>query len=233
MSSFVINNQQVSFEVVGNQTYTTSLAIASVFEKEHKHIIAKIKELPQDEFRELNFRLTERIAKFGAVVRSEPYYNLTRDGFSLLVMGFTGEKAYRWKIEFIKAFNMMESMLRKERPHLDNLINSLAEVNKKLEGYKNEANEFKTKYYKSLELTNSLLLEKVESKRLKTFEDLKVKGKGVKFSKDELNKAINLYKQGLNYAQIARKLNRSSWTIARHLRYSGLVKSYDLFGGEL
>ncbi|ARR00296.1 phage regulatory protein, Rha family [Campylobacter porcelli] len=33
-------------------------------------------------------------------------------GFSLLVMGFTGEKAYRWKIEFIKAFNKMEAMLK-------------------------------------------------------------------------------------------------------------------------
>ncbi|PCM56700.1 hypothetical protein CP502_07335, partial [Campylobacter sp. BCW_8712] len=37
---------------------------------------------------------------------------ITRDGFSLLVMGFTGEKAYKWKIEFIKAFNEMEKRLR-------------------------------------------------------------------------------------------------------------------------
>ncbi|PSM52780.1 phage regulatory protein, Rha family [Campylobacter blaseri] len=230
MSSFVINNQQVSFEVVGEQTYTTSLDVANVFNKRHSDILAQIRELPKDDFNERNFPLVKYQDQKGEF---RPCYQLTRDGFSLLVMGFTGERAYRWKIEFIKAFNMMESMLRKERPHLDNLINSLAEVNKKLEGYKNEANEFKTKYYKNLELTNSLLLEKVESKRLKTFEDLKVKGKGVKFSKDELNKAINLYKQGLNYAQIARKLSRSSWTIARHLRYSGVVRSYDLFGGEL
>ncbi|ALW01262.1 TPA: Rha family transcriptional regulator [Campylobacter jejuni] len=108
----VINGQNVSFEVVGDQTYTTSLDISNVFKKEHKNILAKIDELPQDEFRELNFKLTERTAKFGAVFRSEPYYKITRDGFSLLVMGFTGEKAYKWKIEFIKAFNEMEKRLR-------------------------------------------------------------------------------------------------------------------------
>ncbi|OEW19743.1 MULTISPECIES: Rha family transcriptional regulator [Campylobacter] len=108
----VINGQNVSFEAVGDQTYTTSLSISSVFKKEHKNILAKIDELPQDEFRELNFKLTERTAQFGAVIRSEPYYKITRDGFSLLVMGFTGEKAYKWKIEFIKAFNEMEKRLR-------------------------------------------------------------------------------------------------------------------------
>ncbi|HDZ5149991.1 TPA: Rha family transcriptional regulator [Campylobacter jejuni] len=108
----VINGQNVSFEVVGDQTYTTSLDISNVFKKEHKNILAKIDELPQDEFRELNFKLTERTAKFGAVFRSEPYYKITRDGFSLLVMGFTGEKAYKWKVEFIKAFNEMEKRLR-------------------------------------------------------------------------------------------------------------------------
>ncbi|HDZ5024739.1 TPA: Rha family transcriptional regulator [Campylobacter jejuni] len=108
----VINEQNVSFEVVGDQTYTTSLDIFNVFKKEHKNILAKIDELPQDEFRELNFKLTERTAKFGAVFRSEPYYKITRDGFSLLVMGFTGEKAYKWKVEFIKAFNEMEKRLR-------------------------------------------------------------------------------------------------------------------------
>ncbi|EIL9323995.1 Rha family transcriptional regulator [Campylobacter jejuni] len=108
----VINGQNVSFEVVGDQTYTTSLDISNVFKKEHKNILAKIDELPQDEFRELNFKLTERTAKFGAVFRSEPYYKITRDAFSLLVMGFTGEKAYKWKVEFIKAFNEMEKRLR-------------------------------------------------------------------------------------------------------------------------
>ncbi|EGH1276750.1 Rha family transcriptional regulator [Campylobacter jejuni] len=108
----VINGVDVELEVANDQVTTTSLDIAAVFEKRHNNIITKINKLPQDEFRELNFKLTERTAKFGAVFRSEPYYKITRDGFSLLVMGFTGQKAYKFKILFIKAFNEMEKRLR-------------------------------------------------------------------------------------------------------------------------
>ncbi|MBR8463644.1 Rha family transcriptional regulator [Campylobacter sp. faydin G-24] len=110
MSNVVlINNQSVSFEVVGYQTYTTSLDIASVFEKRHDNILAQIRELPQDDFNALNFKEIKYQDQKGEL---RPCYKLTRDGFSLLVMGFTGEKAYRWKIEFINAFNKMENMLK-------------------------------------------------------------------------------------------------------------------------
>ncbi len=104
----IINNQHVGFEVVGDQTYTTSLSIAQVFEKQHKHIIAKIEEFPNDEFNALNFQAVKYQDKKGEL---RPCYNLTRDGFALLVMGFTGKKAYKWKIEYINAFNLMEKEL--------------------------------------------------------------------------------------------------------------------------
>lgn len=108
----VINGQNVEFEVADSGVFATSLSVAAVFEKRHDNIISQIRALPNDKFRYLNFKETERTAKFGVAVRSEPYYKITRDGFSLLVMGFTGEKAYRWKIEFIAAFNKMEAMIR-------------------------------------------------------------------------------------------------------------------------
>ncbi|MDE6102339.1 MAG: Rha family transcriptional regulator, partial [Ruminococcus sp.] len=38
-------------------------------------------------------------------------YDVTRDGFSLLVMGLTGKKALEWKIKYIEAFNSMERQL--------------------------------------------------------------------------------------------------------------------------
>lgn len=49
-----------------------------------------------------------------------PEYLLTRDGFSLLVMGFTGQKAFEWKLKYIEAFNKMEQSL-KEQNNLSNL----------------------------------------------------------------------------------------------------------------
>lgn len=43
-----------------------------------------------------------------------PVYLMNRDGFSLLVMGFTGKKALEWKLQYIKAFNTMEAILREK-----------------------------------------------------------------------------------------------------------------------
>lgn len=103
-----INNVNVGFEVVNSGVFTTSLSVANVFNKRHSDILAQIREFPTDDFTERNFPLSEYTDSTG---RKLPCYNLTRDGFSLLVMGFTGQKAYRWKIEFIKAFNLMEAEL--------------------------------------------------------------------------------------------------------------------------
>lgn len=41
-------------------------------------------------------------------------YAMNRDGLALLVMGFTGEKALRWKLAYIEAFNMMEAQIRND-----------------------------------------------------------------------------------------------------------------------
>ncbi|EOJ2641897.1 Rha family transcriptional regulator [Campylobacter jejuni] len=105
----VINGVDVELEVVDNAVYTTSLSVAEVFNKNHKNIIRKINEFPKDNFTKLNFEPSKYIDSTGRVL---PCYKITRDAFSLLVMGFTGEKAYKWKIEFIKAFNELEKRLR-------------------------------------------------------------------------------------------------------------------------
>ncbi|MBW1469365.1 hypothetical protein AT938_03950, partial [Campylobacter jejuni] len=85
------------------------LDIAAVFNKRHDNIIAKIETFPKDSFTDLNFKASKYIDSTGRIL---PCYKITRDGFSLLVMGFTGEKAYKWKVEFIKVFNEMEKRLR-------------------------------------------------------------------------------------------------------------------------
>lgn len=105
----LIDDKNVEFEVVDDQITTTSKDVAKIFDKQHQHIIAKIQELPQDDFSQSNFRPTSYIDSFN---REQKMYHLTRDGFSLLAMGFTGKKAYKWKIQFIDAFNKMELYIR-------------------------------------------------------------------------------------------------------------------------
>ncbi|EKT3907642.1 Rha family transcriptional regulator, partial [Campylobacter coli] len=82
----------------------------------------------------LNFEEVVRISKTtnpknGKLVnRKMPMYNLTRDGFSLLAMGFTGKKALQFKIAFINAFNEMEKLLQKEIKSPNKYLTDLMEL---------------------------------------------------------------------------------------------------------
>lgn len=99
-----------------NQPTTTSKQIADVFEKEHKNILSAINSLDiPDNFRGLNFKLSKYQSqnRNGQIL---PCYEITRDGFTLLAMGFTGKKAMEWKIKFIEAFNAMEKALKVGTP---------------------------------------------------------------------------------------------------------------------
>ena len=90
-------------------TVVTSLDIAETFVKEHKNVLRDIRELEcSDEFNRLNFELTSYI---DARNRKQDMYYITRDGFTLLVMGYTGEKAMRFKEAYIRQFNAMEKAL--------------------------------------------------------------------------------------------------------------------------
>ncbi|EHR2019063.1 Rha family transcriptional regulator [Campylobacter coli] len=109
MSALVSYDILKNLKIVDNKIFTDSLFIAEVFGKNHKDVLKAIENLPQDEFNALNFKAVSYKASNG---KTNPCYNLTRDGFSLLVMGFTGEKAYKWKTLFIKAFNEMEKRLK-------------------------------------------------------------------------------------------------------------------------
>lgn len=96
---------------------TTSLIIAEHFGKIHRDVIRAIENLGcSKEFSLRNFAQSEFINTRGKTYRG---YIITRDGFSLLVMGFHGEKAMKWKESFLKAFNAMEKTLLKQQKAVD------------------------------------------------------------------------------------------------------------------
>ena len=94
---------------------TTSLKIAEVFGKLHKDVLKVIESLQvPDNFRERNFAPSEYTAQNGiGKTIKYPMYNITRDGFTLLVMGFTGAAAMQFKIAYLEEFNRMEAELRR------------------------------------------------------------------------------------------------------------------------
>lgn len=70
-----------------------------------------------------NIKLERRLRNFAegyytlpqTGTQQHPYYNLTRDGFFLLAMGFTGKKALQFKLAYIDAFNRMEAQLQEQQ----------------------------------------------------------------------------------------------------------------------
>lgn len=91
----------------------TSLDIAETFGKEHKNVLRDIRGLGCSEgFNRLNF---EPISYVDSMNREQEAVVMTQDGFTLLVMGYTGELAMKFKEAYIRQFNAMESALMRKR----------------------------------------------------------------------------------------------------------------------
>lgn len=107
------------------QPITTSTQIAEIFDKEHKNIIRSINQLMaqlDQSFNALNF---EPVKYFDAKGEERTYYNLTRDAFTLLAMGFTGAKALQFKLAFLNAFNQLERQVIHQQTTLVHLNTQL------------------------------------------------------------------------------------------------------------
>lgn len=106
--------------VFKNDAVTTSLRVAEVFEKRHDNVLKAIENLvvgllKNERVNPLKNEGVEKLFSKSTYADKKgerrPVYFLNRDGFSLLVMGFTGEKALEWKLKYIHAFNEMEKLL--------------------------------------------------------------------------------------------------------------------------
>ncbi|EPD3059523.1 TPA: Rha family transcriptional regulator [Escherichia coli] len=100
---------QPEISVINGQAVTSSLAIADFFTKRHDDVLKKIRALECSlEFTARNFAVSEYTDATG---RKLPCYQITRDGFAFLAMGFTGKRAAQFKEAYITAFNRMENAL--------------------------------------------------------------------------------------------------------------------------
>ena len=94
------------------EVFTTSRKVAEVFGKRHDNVIQAIENLECDaDFAKLNFQVCFENSE---LQNGKPlkYYNITKDGFIFAVMGFTGKKAARLKLLYIRAFNWMVEQLQ-------------------------------------------------------------------------------------------------------------------------
>lgn len=121
--------------------FTTSTDVATFFGKRHSHVLRAIEGLlselrehfqwqaragevapwdAEDHQPKIGLMVPEdlfeaadaEVSIGSGAVRRDPIYNLSRDGFALLAMGFTGKQALAFKLAYISAFNAMEARLR-------------------------------------------------------------------------------------------------------------------------
>ena len=98
---------------------TTSLKVAEVFGKVHAKVMRDIEKLDcSNEFTIANFGKRTFKTEQG---NEYPMYEITKDGFVFLVMGYTGKKAAEFKEAYIKKFNEMEAKLKSQKPALPDL----------------------------------------------------------------------------------------------------------------
>ncbi|MBR0251947.1 MAG: Rha family transcriptional regulator [Synergistaceae bacterium] len=146
MKELIPMNDYGIFANVDYEPMVDSRFVADVFEKNHQHVMESIRNLLDDksgyslEFRQSNFRQSSYV---NAQNKKQPCYIMTRDGFTALVMGFTGKKANYFKERYIKRFNEMEEQikciqsLREQHPQLTEAIKSVHE-NPQFYHYSNE-----------------------------------------------------------------------------------------------
>ena len=100
------NGEQVSEGV------TNSLLVAKHFKKNHRDVLRAIKNCGcSDEFRQRNFAQSSYLNEQG---KSQPMYEMTKNGFSFIAMGFTGKQAAQFKESYINAFDEMSSFINSQ-----------------------------------------------------------------------------------------------------------------------
>lgn len=90
---------------------TSSLEVAKIFEKKHQHVMESIRKLTVE-----NSTVAKMFVKGTYLDKQnheQPLFYMTRDGFTLIAMSFTGKKAMEFKLKYIEAFNKMEAYIRK------------------------------------------------------------------------------------------------------------------------
>jgi Rha family phage regulatory protein len=109
--------------LVNGKSKTDSLKVSEKFKKRHADILRSVENLECSiEFNERNFSLVNYVDVKG---ETRPKIDMTFDGFTFLVMGFTGKKAARFKEDYINAFNELEEKYLKALEEKERLYSQL------------------------------------------------------------------------------------------------------------
>lgn len=160
MESMEIKEEIVVRRNKDGELVVSSRQIAEDFGKEHKNVVRAIENLTAQNSAVKNIMIKSTFDHRG---NEYTEYLLTRDGFSLLVMGFTGSRALEWKLKYIEAFNKMEQAIKNPFGDLSKELQAIFMLDNRTEKLQIEFNEHKeivNRYIDNQELSMA------ESKRL-------------------------------------------------------------------
>lgn len=165
-----MDNQNNLVRMFKNQVVVSSIQLAEHFDKRHCDVLRLLNALLRSANKQ---RLSKHFFKSNykdETGKNNTMYLMDRDGFSLLVMSFKGEKALKWKLDFIDAFNAMEQEMKTNEHQLNaDLKDKLYSTSIKLEKVK----MLHSRLFEESTNQSALLNEKrAELLRYKAFRDL-------------------------------------------------------------
>lgn len=147
------------FKGQNDQVVTTSLKVAEVFNKEHKHVLDAVRKLFTAENSAVK-QMFQESTYFNERNQSQPMFIINRDGFTLLVMGFNGKKALDFKVKYIEAFNKMEAELKSQQTKQLSAAESLLQSVQLLVAHEQEIARLKAQN-ENLSKVNGMLMEQM------------------------------------------------------------------------
>lgn len=208
MTQLVLTNSK------GN-SITTSLIVAEIFGKSHDKVMRDIKNMScSNEFRTANFGERE----YDNRGKLYPMFEMTKDGFSFLALGYTGEKAAQFKENFINEFNKREAMLKSDDYILNRAMSIMSDRMKALE----QSNQIKDE---QLALQEKVIIE--SAPKVEYFEKVLTStdtcltnqiAKELGISAITLNEKLRL--KGIQYKQ------GGQWLLSAKYQGKGLTKTH-------
>ena len=143
MENIKHKHKDIVIKKIDGELVVTSRQVAEDFGKRHDQVLRDIEvyknRISTPQFCGL-FIESEYRASNGKMNKE---YLLTRDGFSFLVMGFTGAKADEWKLKYIEAFNKMEQAIKNPYAHLSKEVQAIFALDHKQQQLAVEVKELK------------------------------------------------------------------------------------------
>ncbi|WP_258880063.1 Rha family transcriptional regulator [Clostridium estertheticum] len=167
------------------QLVVSSRKVAENFEREHKTVLRSIEDIKTQIGTAQNCAMLFIENEYeNSNKRQFKEYLLTRDGFSLLVMGFTGSKALNWKLKYITAFNEMEKTLAGIQPSWSDEMKGIfkldqrtTETNARLDNFENTMPLFNTDCKDLQALVRKIATKVLGGYRTPAYKDNSLRGK--------------------------------------------------------